>query len=282
MRTPSRKIKSRSPLAQRLCEVVQRRKIIRPAERKADGIHQQILKRAVDRGVVRRNGGELYVKSEFPLDLDCRITFACRRVPHGIICLESALRFHGIVSAQSDVIWMAIDHKARKPALSGLNIRFVRFSGEALTQGGLNTRSHGEAVRVSSVAKTGADFLKYRRKLDTELLVNEARCQTKCTRVRRLRFARIYRLKDLCVPQPRVRLGSDQELLSARYVRKFGPPAAGHLAQLNSCSTISHDATYLGENRGACPGPGVFGSRTQVAEADALANPSRGRRTDLG
>lgn len=200
MRIPSLKTKSRRPLSQRLGDVVQQRNIIRPAELKADGIHQQILKRAVDRGVVTRIGWGLYVRPELPLDLDYRIMLACKRVPHGIICLESALRFHGIVSAESDVIWMAIDHKARRPALTGLNIRFVRFSGQALTQGVLNTRMHGEAIRVYSVAKTVADCLKYRRKLDRELLTNaidEALHHTKCTRERLLHFGRICRVEEL-------------------------------------------------------------------------------------
>lgn len=186
MRTPSHKTKSRTPLSQRLWDVAQQRNIIRPAELKADGIHQQILKRAVDRGVVRRIGWGLYVRPELPLDLDYRIMLACQRVPHGI------------VSAESDVIWMAIDHKARRPALTGLNIRFVRFSGQALTQGVLNTRMHGEGVRAYSVAKTVADCLKYRRKLDNLLLakaVDEALRQTKCTRERLLHFARICRIE---------------------------------------------------------------------------------------
>ena len=82
--------------------------------------------------------------------------------------------------------------------MTGLDIRFVRFSGQALTQRVLNTRMRGEAVRVYSVAKTVADCLKYRRKLDTELLteaVGEALLQTKCTRARLLHFARICRVE---------------------------------------------------------------------------------------
>ena len=174
--------------------------VIRSSELKKYGIHRQTLKRAVDRGVVRKIARGLYVRPEFPLDLEHRIVLACQGVPHGIVCLESALRFHGIVSTESDVLWMAIDHKARRPALTGLNIRFVRFSGQALTQGVLNTRMRGEAVRVYSVAKTIADCLKYRRKLDTTLLtkaVNEAFLQTKCTRERLLHFAGICRVEKL-------------------------------------------------------------------------------------
>jgi len=35
---------------------------------------------------------------------------------------------------------MAIDRKARKPLVNGSRMRFVRFSGRALTQGVVNAR----------------------------------------------------------------------------------------------------------------------------------------------
>jgi hypothetical protein len=52
---------------------------------------------------------------------------------------------------------MAIDHKGKKPVVDGLKLRFVRFSGHALTQGVVNTKIDGVPVRVYSAAKTVAD-----------------------------------------------------------------------------------------------------------------------------
>ena len=174
--------------------------IIRSSELKKHGIHRETLKRAAACGIVRKMDRGLYVRPELLLDLKQRIILACSRVPHGIVCLQSALRFHGIVSTESDVIWMAIGHKARRPALTGLNMRFVWFSGQALTQGVVNIRVDGEPIRIYSVAKTIADCLKYRRKLDAAVLtkvINEALCQTKCTRERLLHFARICRVENI-------------------------------------------------------------------------------------
>lgn len=191
---------SRTPSLSRLRALTDRLPVIRSSKLKKYGIHRQILKRAVDRGVVRKIAWGLYVRPELPLDLEHRVMLACQRVPHGIVCLESALRLHGIFSTESDVVWMTIDCKARRPTVTGLKVRFVRFSGQALTQGVINTRIHGEAVRVYSVAKTVADCLKYRRKLDTELLlkaVDEGLRQTKCTRERLLHFARICRVEKV-------------------------------------------------------------------------------------
>jgi len=191
---------SRTPSLNRLAALIERAPVIRSSELKKFGIHRQTLKRAVDRGVLKRIDWGLYVRPEVPVDLKHRVILACKRVPQGVVCLESALRLHGLASAESDVIWMAIDNTARRPTPTQLNIRFVRFSGQALTQGVINTRIGGEPVRVHSVAKTVADCLKYRRKLESAVLskaVDEALRQTKCTRERLLHFARICRVEKL-------------------------------------------------------------------------------------
>jgi hypothetical protein len=72
---------------------------------------------------------------------------------------------------------MAIDRKARKPAMNGLQLRFVRFSGQALMQGAVNMRIGREPIRVYSVAKTVADCLTYRRKVGMNLAVEPRRLQ---------------------------------------------------------------------------------------------------------
>jgi len=142
----------------------------------------------------------LYASKDFPTTLDQRIVLACKRVPHGVVCLESALEFHGLIPPASDVVWMAIDRKARKPTLDGLEVRFVRFSGRALTQGVVNARIDGVHVRIYSAAKTIADCLKYRRKIGIEKALHALRVSIrlkKCSRERLVHFADICRVGKL-------------------------------------------------------------------------------------
>lgn len=93
---------------------------------------------------------------------------------------------------------MAIDRKARKPAVEGL--RFVRFSGDALTQSVVNSRIDGIPVRVYSVAKTVADCFKYRNKIVLEIATRSFResfRQGKCSRERVQHFASICRVSRI-------------------------------------------------------------------------------------
>jgi predicted transcriptional regulator of viral defense system len=191
---------SRTPLLERLRVQLDRSAVVHASELRELGIHHQILRRAVDRGLLTKVDRGMYLASGRPLDLEQRIILACKRVPHGVICLESALRFHRILPSGCDVIWMAIDHRARKPIVKGMQMRFVRFSGDALTQGVINTRVDGVPVRVYSVAKTVADCLKYRNKIGVDVAMHNLResvDQKNCSRERLWHFAKICRVEKL-------------------------------------------------------------------------------------
>jgi predicted transcriptional regulator of viral defense system len=59
------------------------------------------------------------------------IAEACKRVPHGVVCLVSALAMHDLSTQVPHEVWIAIDRKARKPAADYPPLRVVRFSGKA-------------------------------------------------------------------------------------------------------------------------------------------------------
>lgn len=191
---------SRIPAAERLQKLTDRQTIVLPGDLRENRIHHQVARRAVDLGLLTKPGRGLYLTSTGPLDFEQRLLIACRRVPRGVVCLESALRFHGILDSNSDAIWMAIDRKARKPVVKGFRLRFVRFSGDALTQGVVNMRIDGIPVRVYSVAKTVADCFKYRNKIGLETATSgfrESFRQRKCSWERVQHFAKICRVSRI-------------------------------------------------------------------------------------
>lgn len=176
---------SRTTLLNRLLKLVDGQTIVSLDELRAHGIHRQVVRSAVDLGSFAKLDRGIYLTSTGPLDFERRMLLACRRVPHGVVCLESALRFHGVLDLDYDVIWMAIDRKARKPAVKQLGLRFIRFSGDSLAQGVVNTRIDGVPIRICTVAKTVAHCLKYRNKIGLEIVrrsFRESFRQSKCSR----------------------------------------------------------------------------------------------------
>ena len=64
---------------------------------------------------------------------------------------------------------MEIHPEARRPIVNGQLRHFVRFGGDALTQGVINTSIDGVPIRVYSLAKAITDCLKYRKRLRPDL-----------------------------------------------------------------------------------------------------------------
>lgn len=103
------------------------------------------------------------------------LILAAVRVPHGVVCLLSALRFHGLTTQNPFEIWLAIDRKARMPRETELPLHIVRVSGEALTAGAEKHEIDGVRVQVWAPAKTVADCFKYRRKIGLDLAIEALR-----------------------------------------------------------------------------------------------------------
>jgi predicted transcriptional regulator of viral defense system len=134
----------------RLLSIAQTKIVLRAGDLPRHKIHPQTVSRPVRHGPLGKIDRGLYACQAFSKSYKRRVTIACQRVPHGVVCLESALHFHGILPPPPGPIRLAIHRKAKKPALQDLLLRFVRFSGQALTQGVVNMRIDGEPVRVYS------------------------------------------------------------------------------------------------------------------------------------
>lgn len=92
-----------------------------------------------------------------------------------MICLLSALRFHGLTTQSPFEIWMAIDVKAWLPKIDSKPCRFVRFSGQALKSCVERHMLEGIAVAIYSAPKTIADCFKYRNKIGQDVAVEALR-----------------------------------------------------------------------------------------------------------
>jgi len=151
-------------------------------------------------GVIERVGRGMYVLPGRQQTPQQRIVEACKRVPQGVICLFSALWFHGLVTEAPESIWMAIDKKAREPQVDSLPIKFVFSSGDALTQGVVTLGLIEEVqIRIYSPMKTVADCFKYGDKIGTEVgpaALAASVANNKYNRQRLLRFAEICRVKQ--------------------------------------------------------------------------------------
>jgi len=93
---------------------------------------------------------------------------ACLAVPEGVICLISALSYHGLTTTIPGETWIAIPKTSWVPKMT-FPTRFIRL-GEAAHAAGIETiKVGGTKVRIYSKAKTVCDALRFRDKVGFEV-----------------------------------------------------------------------------------------------------------------
>ena len=190
-------------VAERLVDLVRSQGLIRPCDLAPLGIPRISLTRAVRRGQLERIGRGLYGLPGREVSAHGSLAEVARRVPRGVVCLLSALRFHGLTTQAPFEVWLAIENKAMAPKLNYPPLRIVRFSGAALTDGIEEHVVDGVTVRVTGVAKTVADCFKYRNKIGLDVALEalrEAWHEKRMTSEELWRYAQVCRVANVMRP----------------------------------------------------------------------------------
>jgi predicted transcriptional regulator of viral defense system len=127
-----------------------------------------------EKAVIRRARG-LYQLPEAELEATHTLAEAGLLVPKGIVCLTSALEFHGLTLQMPSAVWMAIERTAWRPKIKYPMIRFVRWSAPALQQDIVKQRIEGVDVRLTKPAKTIGDCFRYRNKIGIDVALEALR-----------------------------------------------------------------------------------------------------------
>ena len=98
--------------ADKLIDLVRSLGLIRPRDLEPIGIPRISLTRAVRRGQLERVGRGLYGLPGRQVSAHGVLAEVARRVPKGVVCLLSALRFHGLTTQAPFEVWLAIENKA--------------------------------------------------------------------------------------------------------------------------------------------------------------------------
>jgi predicted transcriptional regulator of viral defense system len=109
------------------------------------------------------------------LDAQQSLAEVARLVPKGVICLASALAFHGLTDQMPPKVWIAIGRKDWRPRLTYPPVRIARFSDELLGRSVERKKIAGTPVPVFGVAKTVADLFRYRRTVGDLLAIEGLR-----------------------------------------------------------------------------------------------------------
>jgi predicted transcriptional regulator of viral defense system len=169
--------------------------ILRPRDLEAAGISGVYLNKLYAEGVLERPSRGLYTLPDSEPSENRTIAEAGKRVPQGVVCLLSALRFHDLTTQAPFEVWLAIGEKARPPKIDYPPLRIVRFSGQALSFGVEEHDVDGVKIHIYSAAKTVADCFKYRNKIGLDVAIEALR---DCVRQRKATVDELWAAAKVC------------------------------------------------------------------------------------
>ncbi len=181
--------------AERVRQLIQETGVLRPRDLAAHGIHARNASRLAKRGLLERIDRGLYTASDGEIHEYQTLAEVSKRMPHAIICLLSALRFHDLTTQSPFEVWVMVDDHAYVPHAAQLPLRVVYASGAALTEGIEEHRILGVPVRVTSPAKTVADCFKYRSKVGLDVALEALR---ETWRERRATMDELWQYAQVC------------------------------------------------------------------------------------
>ena len=182
---------------QEVLDRIRRAGIVRARDLAIEGVSHQYLQSLHRRGLLARIGRGLYTLPDAAgrFDEHAMLAAVAKRMPGGVICLLSALRFHDLTTQTPFEVWVAVEHSAYVPRNPALPLRVVYFSGAAFTDGIEEHVVNGVPVRVYSPAKTVADCFKYRNKIGLDVALEALR---ETWRERRATMDELWRYAKVC------------------------------------------------------------------------------------
>ena len=189
---------------ERLLEFARENKFFRArdAEAQAD-VSRVYLQRLLREGKLVKTARGLYslAGGDFTETRDALEVTA--RVPKGVLCLLSALRFHDLTTQNPFEIWLAIERGQRVPKVENVPVRVFRFAPKVYEAGIETHIIEGAEIKVYSAAKTVADCFRYQREVGFDVALEALRdawTKRKATMDELYHFAEVRNIKNKMLP----------------------------------------------------------------------------------
>ncbi len=189
--------------SQHILKLASRQRLVRAADVRALGYSAQLLLKLHAAGQLERVARGLYALPGAEPGEHQTLMEVCQRVPKAVVCLLSALQFHGLGSEQPHEVWIALPEGAQTPALGYPPLRVARLREPAYSEGMEMVMVNGVPIRVYGVAKTVVDCFKFRHKIGLDVALEalkDAWRKRRLTVAELSHFARINRVEKVIRP----------------------------------------------------------------------------------
>jgi predicted transcriptional regulator of viral defense system len=135
------------------------------------GIHPRTLYQLRDSGRIEQLSRGLFRLADAPSLSHPDLVTVALKIPEGVLCLISALAWHGLTTQIPHELYVAIPRGAEPPRLDHPPVRHFWFSGKAYSEGIETLPIDGVSLRVYCREKTLADCFKHRHRLGLDTVL---------------------------------------------------------------------------------------------------------------
>tara|TARA_R110001592_G_scaffold13581_13_gene62055 strand:- start:3366 stop:3962 length:597 start_codon:yes stop_codon:yes gene_type:complete len=160
-------------IADKILRTARRQSVFRARDIRDARDPRSTLQRMVRSGQLVQPGRGLYGLPDGELSVNHTFVEATRRYPGGVICVISALVFHGIGTQMPHETWMMRRDRKMPPSEGG--VRFLYCTGPHFEHGMEEHVIEGVAVHIYTPARTIADCFKYRNKIGLDVAIEALR-----------------------------------------------------------------------------------------------------------
>lgn len=136
------------------------------------GIHSKTLYKMCDHQQIDSLGRGIFRLADYPLDathIDLITTL--KHLPKGVICLISALNFHGLTTQIPRQIYVAYQQGWWEPTKKYPPVKIIRYSQSSFAAGIEYHTLNGVQVPIYSAAKTVVDCFKFRNRVGLDVAI---------------------------------------------------------------------------------------------------------------
>ena len=177
--------------------------ILRMANALRAGISRRTLYSMRDEGVIDQLSRGVYRLSSMQDLAAPDLVTVAKRVPNGVVCLLSALDFHGLTTQVPHAVDLALVRGSEAPRIDYPPVNVYRFSGMAFSSGIDEVTIDSCQVRIYSPEKSIADAFKFRNRIGLDVVLEALKTWRHRSRPdmdRLLQFARICRVERVIRP----------------------------------------------------------------------------------
>jgi predicted transcriptional regulator of viral defense system len=176
---------------------------LRMSEAIKRGISRYMLYKLRDKGVIEQISRGVYRLKALPPINNPDLVTVSLRFPNSVVCLISALAFHGITTQIPHSVSVAVHRDSRRPALNYPPVQPYKFSNNSYTAGIEILQIDGVPVKIYNMEKTLADCFKFRNKIGMDIVLEALklyRTRKKFNPGNLIKYAKICRIESVMTP----------------------------------------------------------------------------------